>query len=74
MFKSFLKPSQVREGNGKYTYSKHGGEENPDTFEGEWKDNLKHGIGKQIYNGKGTYYGYWEKGLRNGEGVFTYTN
>ncbi len=26
------------------------------------------------YVGVGTYYGYWENNLRNGEGVFTYSN
>jgi radial spoke head protein 1 len=27
-----------------------------------------------VYVGKGTYYGYWENNLRNGEGVMTYVN
>ena len=35
---------------------------------------MKHGVGKITYTGKGTYYGYWEKGERHGEGVFTYPN
>jgi len=35
---------------------------------------MKHGIGKMVYVGKGTYYGYWENNFRNGEGVMTYVN
>ncbi len=26
------------------------------------------------YTGSGTYYGYFANGMREGEGVFTYTN
>ncbi len=45
-------------------------------YEGEFKANMKHGIGKMTYRTKedykGEYYGYWENGRRHGEGVFTY--
>ena len=63
----------VRHGNGKYTYG-HG-----DIYEGEFRENLKHGIGKLIYQEKGEegavtekgiYHGYFESGVRHGEGVF----
>lgn len=27
-----------------------------------------------VYLNKGEYKGYWENGLRHGEGVFSYTN
>jgi radial spoke head protein 1 len=27
-----------------------------------------------IYAGVGVYYGYWAHGLRDGEGVMTYSN
>ena len=57
-----------------------------DEYEGEYKNDLKHGIGKMIYkpktelkeggevkeDRKESYYGYWEEGRRNGEGVYTY--
>jgi len=34
---------KIREGKGKYNYA------NGDKFEGEFKKNLKHGIGKMVY-------------------------
>ena len=58
-----------RAGNGIYRYFKSGHK-----YEGEWKDNVKQGIGKMTYNGVGAYHGYWENGRRHGEGVFTYKN
>lgn len=33
-----------------------------------------HGIGKFTYAGTGVYYGYFDSGVRSGEGVMTYTN
>lgn len=65
-------------GKGKYTYARGaaaGGEGDEDVqnlYEGQWKNNEKHGIGKQTYVGSGEYFGYWENGKRQGEGVFTY--
>eukprot|EP00831_Metopus_contortus_P080198 TRINITY_DN8151_c0_g1_i1.p1 TRINITY_DN8151_c0_g1~~TRINITY_DN8151_c0_g1_i1.p1 ORF type:complete len:165 (+),score=37.90 TRINITY_DN8151_c0_g1_i1:180-674(+) len=47
-------------------------------YEGDFKNNTKHGIGKMAYKPKGEpkgeYYGYWENGFRHGEGVFTHIN
>ena len=45
-----------------------------EVYVGEWKDNLKHGIGKQNYIGQGEYTGYWERGEKHGEGVMKYLN
>ena len=71
---------------GTYTYAgdskaapPDGGEEGApavtkEVYVGEWKDNLKHGIGKQNYIGQGEYTGYWEKGEKHGEGVMKYLN
>ena len=42
---------QRRNGKGKYIYT------NGDKYEGDFKDNKKHGIGKLIYKEKGEYYG-----------------
>ncbi len=64
---------QVREGEGLYTYSKSGNEEQKDTYTGSWVANQKEGIGKQIYSGFGSYYGNWKAGQRHGEGVMIYT-
>lgn len=57
----------IRAGNGIYRYLKSG-----HRYEGGWEENVKSGIGKQIYNKIGEYHGYWENGRRHGEGVFTY--
>jgi len=35
---------------------------------------MKCGIGKQNYTGVGDYHGYWENGVRHGEGIMTYVN
>jgi hypothetical protein len=59
----------IREGRGQYLYFA-----TADKYDGEWKTNRKHGIGKMHYNKKGVYQGYWENGKRHGEGVFTYPN
>jgi hypothetical protein len=43
----------IREGKGKYTYNPSG-----DRYEGVFHNNLKHGIGRMIFNNnKGEYYG-----------------
>ena len=41
-------------------------------YEGEWKANKKHGIGKMTFDDKGEYFGRFENGTRHGEGVFKY--
>ena len=48
---NFYKYDQRRNGKGRYTYV------NGDKYEGDFKDNKKHGIGKLIYKDKGEYYG-----------------
>ena len=62
----------VRMGPGIYTYTLEEGK--IDKYEGEWNANMKHGIGKMIYNESGEYFGRFENGKRHGEGVFTYKN
>ena len=77
---------QLRQGpNGTYTYAAGAaaapaeGEDGApavakEVYVGEWLDNLKHGIGKQNYNGQGEYTGYWARGEKHGEGVMKYLN
>ena len=48
--------------------------ESGNRYEGDWKNNKKHGIGKMKYINVGEYQGYWENGHRHGEGIFTYAN
>ena len=43
-------------------------------YKGQFAQNSMQGIGKAHYFGVGVYYGYFDGGLRNGEGVMTYTN
>ena len=38
-------------------------------YEGQWKDNKKHGYGREIYNDGSWYLGMWENGKKNGYGV-----
>ena len=49
---------QLRCGKGKYTYS------NQDVYNGDFKDNRKHGIGRLTYADKSEYYGQWVNGLK----------
>ena len=59
----------IRSGEGIYRYN------NPkNKYEGGWEDNVKSGMGKMDYAGKGEYHGYWENGRSHGEGQFTYLN
>ena len=48
--------------------------ENGDRYDGEWKQNKKHGMGKYKF-AKGDYYeGTFEDGLKHGEGTYRYPN
>ena len=42
-------------------------------YEGEFKNNLYDGWGRFISH-LGVYWGYWEKGMRHGNGKFVGTN
>ena len=44
--------NKLRTGHGIYKYKKGG-----HVYEGKWKDNQKHGIGKMQFKKKGTYFG-----------------
>jgi len=69
-FKDGLRHGDV----GTYTYNKHGTEEVKDSYKGQWVNNMKEGIGMQVYTGVGRYQGYWKEGNRDGEGVMIYEN
>jgi len=51
-----------REGHGKYLY------DNGESYEGDWKADLKHGKGKYIYADGDYYVGDWVNGKRHGQG------
>ena len=59
----------TRESRGIYRYAA-----TVEKYDGEWRANRKHGIGRMTYAKAGEYNGFWENGRRHGEGVFTYTN
>ena len=39
-----------------------------ETYSGFWKNNTKHGCGKQIYSEESYYIGEWENNIQNGFG------
>jgi hypothetical protein len=39
-------------------------------YEGEWKENKKHGSGKFVEAEGGIHYGHWENDLKHGKGKF----
>lgn len=41
---------------------------------GEWRCNLKHGVGTFYYPDGSKYYGEWKRSLKHGHGVYTYYN
>lgn len=43
-------------------------------YEGEWKEDRRHGYGVMKCIGSYTYYGQWEKNARTGYGVMRYEN
>jgi|GEM_PF-5459564 len=48
-----------------------------DTYEGQWKNNVKHGFGKSVTQrstGCDTYEGQWKNNVKHGYGKFTYSN
>ncbi|CAI8014759.1 Junctophilin-2 [Geodia barretti] len=45
---------------------------NAQIYEGEWKDDRRHGYGVLKIVGHHTYYGQWEENMRSGYGVMIY--
>lgn len=72
-YSNFIK-HQVRSGRGVYDWATK--EEIPaDKYEGQFLNNLKHGIGKMVYASKNeTYFGEFKNDKRQGEGMYTYAN
>ena len=54
-------------GHGVFTWS------NGDRYEGQFKDNQKHGTGTQYYASEGNYIGDWVEDKKAGKGVFIWT-
>jgi len=40
------------------------------SYEGEWKDNNKEGLGKKSFTDKSVNMGYWKNNMKEGEGVY----
>lgn len=45
-----------------------------DRYDGQWKDDKKHGTGKCIWTDGSNYDGQWENNRRNGKGEYTYAD
>lgn len=41
-------------------------------YEGDFKENLRHGFGKYVLPDGSVYEGTWREGLMNGRGIFTW--
>ncbi|KAH3767384.1 2-isopropylmalate synthase [Pelomyxa schiedti] len=55
-----------RDGRGKFTWQGKGGQH---TYDGDWRDGLKHGRGVYTWPSGGTYDGEWKDGNKDGWGV-----
>jgi len=59
----------MKEGPGQYYYL------NGDVYDGEWKNDKKHGIGTQTFKEKGDKYeGMWRENKMDGKGIYYYAN
>ena len=43
-------------------------------YEGELKDNMRHGSGKMIYCNKDVFEGQWKKDKKEGDGIYTHAS
>jgi hypothetical protein len=50
------------------------GKEYDDVYEGEWKDDTRHGWGKSTYANGDIYEGEWKNNKRHGHGEYTRLN
>ena len=44
------------------------------SYDGEWVDNERSGVGKMVYANGDTYHGQWEHGQRHGQGSYVKAN
>ncbi len=61
-----------RHGKGTYTYGK--GENQPDKYIGEFKEDYAHGQGSCTWANGEKYVGEYKNGNRHGKGTYTYTD
>ena len=45
-----------------------------DVYEGEWRDDKRHGVGRHVYASGGTYEGEWADDQRHGRGIFRFAD
>ena len=45
---------------------------NGEKYDGEWKDNMKHGKGTYFYASGASYTGDWQDDVMHGKGIYTY--
>jgi len=47
-------------------------QESNGSYEGEWKENNKEGLGKKAFTDKSIYMGAWKNNMKEGHGVYTW--
>jgi radial spoke head protein 1 len=43
-------------------------------YTGDWRENLRSGVGRMVYSDGSRYFGSWSNDKRNGQGQYTYPN
>lgn len=75
-FQGVYDAEKNKQGQGVYVWMKAGEEEGSFSekarYEGAWKDNMKHGVGKMTFPNGDTYEGEWFENKMQGEGTYSY--
>mmetsp|Transcript_5875 Transcript_5875/g.9678 ORF Transcript_5875/g.9678 Transcript_5875/m.9678 type:complete len:232 (+) Transcript_5875:51-746(+) len=76
-FEGTFDEERIKQGYGVYVWMAPGGEEDDSLqekarYEGDYKDGLKHGVGKMVYPNGDVYEGEWFENKMQGEGTYTY--
>ncbi len=63
-----------RNGKGKYVFKIKEGWASAASYDGDYKDDMKHGFGTFVYPDGSKYVGEWTNDLRHGQGEYTYAS
>eukprot|EP01032_Pedospumella_encystans_P020893 gene20893-23726_t len=77
IFEGTFDAERIKQGFGTYIWMAPGSEEDETPvekarYEGNYKDGLKHGVGKMVFPNGNTYEGEWFENKMQGEGTYTY--
>lgn len=77
-FKGTFDSEKVKQGKGVYVWMGPGAEEDSveekARYEGDYKNGLRHGVGKFVYPNKDVYEGEFNENKMHGEGTYTYNS